>query len=97
MNTKLKNISLKLWHCPDGNPIKMKIWQVLNKNLLVSVSEFRVVVSVSNTDTIPPGIARLIPIPRVSLNSNVVVAYKNDIRRAKIKVGWQITTVAWTF
>ena len=47
----------------------MKMWQILNQNLLVSVSEFRAVVSVSNTDTIPPGIARLIPIPRVSLNS----------------------------
>ncbi len=43
--------------------------QIFNRNLLVSVPEFRVMVSVSNIDTIPPGIARLIPIPRVSLNS----------------------------
>ena len=70
MCTEPKKI-LELWKCPVGNPIKMKMWQILNRNLLVSVSEFRVVVSVSNTDTIPPGIARLIPIPRVSLNSNI--------------------------
>ena len=72
MYTKLKKISLKLWRCPDGNPIKMKMWQILNRNLLISVPEIRDVVSVSNIDTIPPGITRLIPIPRVSLNSITV-------------------------
>ena len=51
------------------NVLKDENEQILNRNLLVSVSEFRVMVSVSNIDTIPPGIARLIPIPRVSLNS----------------------------
>ena len=49
--------------------VKIKEYLMIILNLLVSVSEFRVLVSVSNIDTIPPGIARLIPIPRVSLNS----------------------------
>ena len=68
-----------MWRCFDGNLIKMKIWQILNRNLLVSVAELRVVVSVSNTDTIPPGIARLIPIPRVSLNSRVLEYWNTGI------------------
>ena len=51
-----------------------KMCQILNKNLLVSVSEFRIVVSVSNIDMIPPGIVRLIP--RVALNS---IAYLESV------------------
>ena len=55
--------------------VKIKEYLMIILNLLVSVSEFRVLVSVSNIDTIPPGIARLIPIPRVSLNSTGEAPY----------------------